>query len=611
MPLRQPDYFERDSPAVQGAQYFVTPPPGLLEIKAKNVTNMLRHLPRKPRSRILLKEMEELQRIDDARTDMEKTQRLQLSLRRNKIDDSRKESEKVELEKTLTKLGRTTAVSGPETTTPRSPGETLTAFNDVKSPITFDGRSFLSEWDLIHNANVTKSAAEKKTMAKVGQAKERLARGEVIAPPKVPRRSKKRPNFRAVSAGEGSPRERERSNSPSVDREREREEAEKRQKEEKRFAVSIFLSLIPARLYLTRLRKLAHLELIANRVRENNVILLFYMRAQRRIRRRLRRNFLFLVWHSRVRIIRAVSRWSRRRSVCIRNESLDRVKTFLLDVREQCWWAVKARMYRRCVIKAQRAARDFLVCTRAKRRLLLLKIAKRIKTVTDPSMAEHLKHGLDILKSSAGRHLLTELLVRARVVYSRLREDMRRRKRENDTTPGFTELDLWQCKEYLFAGHEGNDNGGGEEDGTKTKNLLPPQYRGNIGLDFTRCTLTLFSRKHIVQELFDVVKTAASINITAEQLAALRLSKNPRRQVKIKDLPKVFIPKPRRRRKNQKKSAEEIEDKDPGKAALALISVIEGRIKMLKKTALVPEEGYEEEDEEEEDEEVAEVEKIE
>jgi hypothetical protein len=605
MSIRQPDYFERDSPAIQGTQYFVIPPPGLLEIKAKNVSDMLRHLPRKPRSKILIKEIEEQQRFDDARMEMEKTQRLQLSLRRNLIDDSRKEAEKMEMEKT--KLGR---MSGLETTTPRSlGGASITGavgmrFSDVKSPITFDGRSFLSEWDLTHNANVPKSAAERKTMAKVGQAKERLARGEVIAPPKTPKRSKKRPNFRAVSAGDGSSRERERSTSPSVDREREREETEKRQKAEKRFAVSLFLSLIPARLYLTRLRNIAHLELIANRVRENNTVLLFYMRAQVRIRRRLRRSFLFRVWHSRVRIVRAVSRWSRRRSVCIRNDSLDRVKTFLLDVREQCWWAVKARMYRRCVIKAQRAARDFLVCTRAKRRLLMLQIAKLIKKVPDPSMTEHLRHGLDVLKLSTGMHLLTELLVRARVVYSRLREDMRRRKRENDTTPGFTELDLWQCKEYLFSGQE--DNGGGEDCGSKTKTLLPPQYRGKIGLDFTQCSLTLFSRKHIVQELLDVVKTAASINITAEQIAALRLSKNPKRQVKIKDLPKVFIPKQRRRRKNQKNS-EETEDKDPSKAALALISVIEGRIKMLKKTSLVPEEGYEEE----EDEEVDEVEKSE
>jgi hypothetical protein len=191
---------------------------------------------------------------------------------------------------------------------------------------------------------------------------------------------------------------------------------------------------------------------------------------------------------------------------------------------------------------------------------------------------DQLKCGLGILKSPAGRHLITALLVRARIIYSRMREDMRRRKKENDTTPGFTELDLWQCKEYLFSSEQIEI----DADKSRTAESLPPQYRGKIGLDFTKCSLTLFSRKHLVSELLDIVKTAARINVTAEQFASLR--ELGKKKVRIRDLQKVFIPKPRRRR--HQKKAEETDNKDPAKAALALISVIEDRIKTLRRNAI-------------------------
>ncbi|NDC39597.1 MAG: hypothetical protein EBZ48_16415, partial [Proteobacteria bacterium] len=138
--------------------------------------------------------------------------------------------------------------------------------------------------------------------------------------------------------------------------------------------------------------------------------------------------------------------------------------------------------FHRCVIKAQRFARSFIQCSRCRVRLLFLRLTKSLRiSKTDPSNQEHLQSGLEMLRNF-GKHLVYQMLAKLRKAYIISRKDYFRRIKENDTAPGFSEIDIWHVKEFLM---EGVDS-------------LPPQYRGDF---MSRPLFRLFSRQYLDQEL--------------------------------------------------------------------------------------------------------------
>jgi hypothetical protein len=278
-----------------------------------------------------------------------------------------------------------------------------------------------------------------------------------------------------------------------------------------------------------------------------------------------------------------------------RMRHIELVKTFLLDASVQCARVIKMRYYRRCVIKAQRFARAFISCTRCRVRLIFLRLGKAIKTIKYESFMqkESYQRGLDIVKSQLGRHLVWSFLAKLRKVYTLSRQDFARRIRENDTTPGFTEVDIWTAKAYLTAEESPESLA---DEGV----AVPPQYRQ--GNSFGPPIFKLFSRQYLENEILELVQITLGWKISE---AAWQEMQQKKRQARYK-APRVFgqgkkvvrydVPPPAKKTTRKRVV---VKDKDTGevvgadKEALALIAVLTGRLQDWKKTLLRDEEKEE------------------
>ena len=586
---RQPPYLEVDSPSVQGAQYFVIPPPGLLEVKGDEVLAMLQSLPRRPRSVMLFKKLEVENQLAEEKQAAETLELIHTQLRIRRIDEARQSALKQQAKELMfgRTMAATTSRSGASSKVPILPLATVSVgeVQPVISPITTEARAFLSARKVETSGNTICSPAQRKTFGLIDSMKERIARGEVVAPPKEPKRSgmQRFRNIKDPSRPESGLSERENEDDVMSFKEKPLEDpTEVRLKKEKCRAGSVFLQYFAACRYMLVLRERADFEATADYFRTHPTLTEFLVGSQRRIKIRVRRIVLLNMWIAHGRIVAAVARFKRISTQRRRDRKITMVKAFLTDASIQCHRIIRMKYFRRCVVKAQRFARSFIACMRARVRLLMLRLNFAMKKEDNVALREQTKRGYDILKAP-GKHLLLQMVAKLRKAYIKARFDYSRRLRENDTTPAFAEIDIWHVKEYLTS----------EEEETAQKNndggtALPPQYRGNVmGAPIFR----LYSRQYIEHELLDLTKTALGIKVDLDQLsirkgrkAGTRHAPGHKKLVRIREPPP---PPPKQIR--VKKAKKVTKDKSTGeivgtdKEAMALIKVLAGRLAEWKK----------------------------
>ena len=181
------------------------------------------------------------------------------------------------------------------------------------------------------------------------------------------------------------------------------------------------------------------------------------------------------------------------------------------------------------------------------------------------------------------------MLAKLRKAYIISRKDYFRRIKENDTAPGFSEIDIWRVKEFLM----------------ESVDTLPPQYRGDF---MSRPLFRLFSRQYLDQELKELCTLALGLKISLIDLDQMRRKKGGARgedrvgkrgskmSVRIRDPPppmkKVLVK--RVRKKVIKDAAGNLVGAD--KEANALLKVLQGRLVEWKRNVAMFESDYPEDD---------------
>lgn len=543
--LRQPSYLENDSPATLGAQEFLIPPPGLLQIKACRVVESLKSIPHTPRSIVLQKELEIKRRLEEEKINATKSDLIKHQLRFTKIDDARKKHEIKQEKELLVGCKRIGALL------PSS------LDNDARfasiNPATLNARTFLYSLDIQNHSSLNSSPAEKKMDKKIEIMRQRLALGEVISPPKSSKKSSKSPRSAGISVKKNDNVEQ----SDFV--------IEEPVKKEKILAGKTFLSIFVVQRYLGALKKFSEFESTADHFRNQTHLITLIVRTQRQSRMRFRRASLFRILIARVKIIRAVSRLVRKATRERRNTHIEMVKTFLRDVDVQCARVIKLKRFLRSIVRCQRVVRSFLSCTRCREKAILLSIRRLISSVSNADNQNMYKQNFDRIKKN-GKHLVNQFIVRLRKAFTNYRSEYFRRLRENDNTPAFTELDIWHVKEYLEE-HV-------EEDTTR----VPPQYRGKFGRPFFR----MFTRPYLENELFELLNNAFQLEYFHHELYKKKtvsiLSNSPKKKKSVAS----------RRVKVKRNTVQKVDvgaENDLGdfrNATQALLSVLQAKIKEMK-----------------------------
>jgi hypothetical protein len=445
---RQPSYLEEDSPAVQGAQFVLTPDAQMFTIPAAQLTEKtMKACPRSPRSKRLHGMLRKRQMKKELEEAAAKREQVEIKTRTKRIEEAR----------------HTFAESLRH---PKPTADTRIVYEQPRmaESVTASAKQYLIRINGTrrHVDNATSRSLD----GKLQYLRESVELGTVRLEdvvhhaPGSPMPSKRRPTPTAHTVGWRVP------HTHDVDHEVGEEDGEPSLNK-----VYIVLAGAVANEYMFRL----HQRFLSKRITlpyETPATTALIVKLQRWVRhKRLQATFWKLLRHRRI-VVKALTRYTLRFQARYRHRSAEVVLKFFQTCFEEAGFRMAMKIFLFRVVRTQRVMRTFLHCNRARRDVLQLKLAVLVQG--GAWAEEPIRERTATYVSMHDPDLLYDLVRLYRTPYTNVRVVYRRSLRAGDLTPAFQKLDVSSIQSFL----------------SNATPSQPPQYAGGQLVQPTFCMLT-------------------------------------------------------------------------------------------------------------------------